>query len=162
MGSLFANPTNLRIGDNATIQSVGRDVTTNIYHSGREDVIELYGNMFRNVLMGDIMARRAVSSEVLEVTVEPPLRDITSTPPLPQSRVMKVRKTVQHAEIMGLLGRFTTISVEPLDASQEGFESISERVCRELASQRSPLFPQLVGIGRSKWPTWIVHDGKSF
>ncbi|KAJ8074659.1 hypothetical protein PM082_022237 [Marasmius tenuissimus] len=59
---------------------------------------------------------------------------------------------------MGLPGSFTSIAIERLDGTQEGLEIISERVCRELASRRSPLFPQLVGIGQSKSPTWIVHD----
>ncbi|KAK1235422.1 hypothetical protein PQX77_001358 [Marasmius sp. AFHP31] len=71
---------------------------------------------------------------------------------------MTIKKSIQHVEVMGLPGKFTTISVEPVDGNQTDFEMISERVCRELASRRSPLFPQLVGMTCSERPTWIVHD----
>ncbi|KAJ8074681.1 hypothetical protein PM082_022259 [Marasmius tenuissimus] len=116
--------------------------------------------------MGDVIVRRDVSSQVLEVVVETKRRESDGGELQQRSKVMIVRKTMQHVEVMGLPGNFTSISIERLDGTQEGLEIIAERVCRELASRRSPLFPQLVGIGQSKHPMWIVHDelanGKEF
>ncbi|KAJ8090825.1 hypothetical protein PM082_024738 [Marasmius tenuissimus] len=158
MINVFADTRDVQIGHNATFQSVGGNLTTtNTYYNDRGDTVVLYGNLFRKILMGDIIVRRDVSSQVLEVVVENKHQELDHGESQ-RSKVMRVRKTTQHVEVMGLPGNFTSIVIERLDGTQEGLEIISERVCRELASRRSPLFPQLVGIGQSKHPTWIVHD----
>ncbi|KAK1215170.1 hypothetical protein PQX77_022232 [Marasmius sp. AFHP31] len=102
--------------------------------------------------------RRDVSNQMIEVTVEALNQGTTPGTSQAHSRVTKVRKTVQHAEVLGLQGSFTSITVELVDGDQGDFEIITKHVCRELASRRSPVFPQLVGIGWSERPTWIVHD----
>ncbi|KAJ8074650.1 hypothetical protein PM082_022228 [Marasmius tenuissimus] len=162
MVNVFTDTKDVQIGHNAMFQSVGGNLTTttttNTYYNDRGDTVVLYGNMFRKILMGDIIVRRDVSSQVLEVVVENKHRESDCGESQQRSKVMRVRKTTQHVEVMGLPGNFTSIAIEGLDMTQEGLEIISERVCRELASRRSPLFPQLVGIGQSKHPTWIVHD----
>ncbi|KAK1223048.1 hypothetical protein PQX77_014084 [Marasmius sp. AFHP31] len=155
--NIFTDARDIQLGNNATIQTVSGNLTTNTYHNDRGDTVELYGDTFRKILMGDIIVRKDVSSQVLEVTVEPRHRG-SERGTSQQSTVMRVRKTMKHVEVMGLPGAFTSITVEPLDGTQEDLGIISERVCRELASQRSALFPQLVGIGQSKRPMWIVHD----
>ncbi|KAJ8074647.1 hypothetical protein PM082_022225 [Marasmius tenuissimus] len=158
MVNVFTDTRDIQIGHNATFQSVGGNLTTmNTYYNDRGDTVVLYGNMFRKILMGDIIVRRDVSSQVLEVVVENKHQE-SDRGESQRSTVMRVRKTMQHVEVMGLPGNFTSIAIERLDGTQEGLEIISERVCRELASRRSPLLPQLVGIGQSKQPTWIVHD----
>ncbi|KAJ8074660.1 hypothetical protein PM082_022238 [Marasmius tenuissimus] len=161
MNNVLTDARDVQIGHNATIQSVNGNLTTtttNTYYNDRGDTVELYGNMFRKILMGDIIVRRDVSSQVLEVVVETKNQESDRGESQQRSKVMRVRKTTQHVEVMGLPGNFTSIAIERLDGTQEGFDIISERVCRELASRRSPLFPQLVGIGQSKQPTWILHD----
>ncbi|KAK1219819.1 hypothetical protein PQX77_017447 [Marasmius sp. AFHP31] len=154
--NIFTDSKDVQIGDNATVQSIGGNVTTtNIYHSNRGDLVDLYGSMYRKIPVGDIIVQRNVSNEIIEVTVEALNQAATPGTSQAHSRVTKVRKTVQHAEILGLQGSFTSIMVELVDGAQGDFEI---RVCRELASRRSPVFPQLVGIGWSERPTWIVHD----
>ncbi|KAK1234757.1 hypothetical protein PQX77_002030 [Marasmius sp. AFHP31] len=173
MNNLLTNATDFRIGDYATIQSVGRDATTNIYNISRGDLVSLNGNVFRRFPMGDIIVRRDVSSEVLEVTIEPQ-RQESSGAPQSQSRVMKVRKTTQHAEILGLPGGFTSITLEPIGDHQEDFKMVStlfkgalsgvhlpqvaERIWTEMASRRSSLLTQLAGLGWSERLMLIVHD----
>ncbi|KAJ8074649.1 hypothetical protein PM082_022227 [Marasmius tenuissimus] len=160
MSNVLTDARDVHIGHNATIHSVTGNLTTttNTYYNDRGDTVELYGNMFRKILMGDIIVRRDVSSQVLAVVVETKHQESDGGELQQRSKVMRVRKIMQHVEVMGLPGNFTSIAIERLDGTQEGLEIISESVCRELASRRSPLFPQLVGIGQSKSPTWIVHD----
>ncbi|KAK1235351.1 hypothetical protein PQX77_001431 [Marasmius sp. AFHP31] len=158
--NIFTDAKDFQIGDHATIQSIGGNATTttNIYHSNRGDLVDLYGSVYRKIPIGDIVMRRDVSNQMIEVTVEALNQGTTPGTSQAHSRVTKVRKTVRHAEILGLQGSFTSITVELVDGDQGDFEIISQRVCRELASRRSPVFPQLVGIGWSERPTWIVHD----
>ncbi|KAK1219820.1 hypothetical protein PQX77_017448 [Marasmius sp. AFHP31] len=164
--NIFTDSKDVQIGNHATIQSISGNATTNIYHSNRGDLVDLYGSVYRKIPVGDIIVRRNVSNQIIEVAVEALFQGITPGTSHAHSRVTKVRKTVQHAEILGLQGSFTSITVELVDGAQGDFETISQRVCRELASRRSPLFPQLVGMGWSEQPTWIVHDnlanGKEF
>ncbi|KAK1221771.1 hypothetical protein PQX77_015427 [Marasmius sp. AFHP31] len=67
--------------------------------------------------------------------------------------------TTQHVEVLNLPGKFTSIAVEAVEEGQaEDFKTIVDRVCQELSCQRSPLHPQLVGLGWSKQPIFIVYD----
>ncbi|KAK1235423.1 hypothetical protein PQX77_001359 [Marasmius sp. AFHP31] len=165
--NIFTDSKDVQIGDNATVQSIGGNVTTtNIYHSNRGGLVDLYGSKYRKIPVGDIIVQRNVSNEIIEVTVEALNQAATPGTSQAHSRVTKVRKTVQHAEVLGLQGSFTSITVDLVDGAQGDFDTIKNHVCRELASRRSPLFPQLVGMGWSERPTWIVHDnlvnGKEF
>ncbi|KAK1230766.1 hypothetical protein PQX77_006133 [Marasmius sp. AFHP31] len=157
--NIFTDSKDVQIGDNATFQSIGGNVTTtNIYHSNKGDLVDLYGSKYRKIPVGDIIVQRNVSNEIMEVTVEALNQAATPGTSQAHSRVTKVRKTVQHAGILELQGSFTSITVELVDGAQGDFETITKHVCRELASRRSPVFPQLVGMGWSERPTWIVHD----
>ncbi|KAK1221572.1 hypothetical protein PQX77_015621 [Marasmius sp. AFHP31] len=157
--NIFTDAKDVQIGDHATIQSIGGNATTtNIYHSNRGDLVDLYGSVYRKIPMGDIVVQGNVSNQIIEVAVEALNQGITPGTSQAHSRVTKVRKTVQHAEVLGLQGSFTSITVELVDGAQGDFRNITKHVCRDLASRRSPLFPQLVGIGWSERPTWIVHD----
>ncbi|KAK1223046.1 hypothetical protein PQX77_014082 [Marasmius sp. AFHP31] len=158
MNNVLADAKDVQIGDHATIQSIGGNATTNIYHSNRGDLVDLYGSVYRKIPMGDIIVQRIVSNEIIEVTLEALNQGTTPGTSQAHPRVTKVRKTVQHAEVLGLQGSFTSITVELVDGAQGDFKNITKHVCRELTSRRSPLFPQLVGIGLSEQPTWIVHD----
>ncbi|KAJ8090823.1 hypothetical protein PM082_024736 [Marasmius tenuissimus] len=160
MNNVFTDARDVQIGHNAHIQSVSGNLTTttNTYYNDRGDTVELYGNTFRKILMGDIIVRRDVSSQVLEVVMETKHQGLDRGESQQRSKVTRVRKTMQHVEVMGLPGSFTSIAIEKMDGTQEGLDIISKRVCRELASRRLALFPQLVGIGQSKHLTWIVHD----
>ncbi|KAJ8095851.1 hypothetical protein PM082_022745 [Marasmius tenuissimus] len=79
---------------------------------------------------------------------------------------MKVKKVVQHIEIIGIRERFTRITLEPMGEDGEDFRVIVERICREMASQRLPNITQLFGLGWSERLSLIVHDelvdGKKF
>ncbi|KAK1219821.1 hypothetical protein PQX77_017449 [Marasmius sp. AFHP31] len=160
MNHILTQARNVRIGANATIQTVTGDATTNIYHNHREDLVNLCGSMFRRILTGDIIVRRNVSSEVLEVPIEPQQREPVTGTSQPQSTVTKVKKVVQHAGIIGIPGRFTRITLEPMGEGEEDFKVIMERICREMASQRirSPNITQLFGLGWSEHLSLIVHD----
>ncbi|KAK1223043.1 hypothetical protein PQX77_014079 [Marasmius sp. AFHP31] len=123
--NIFTDSKDVQIGDHATIQSISGNATTNIYHSNRGDLVNLYGSVYRKIPMGDIIMRRNVSNEIIEVTVEALYQGTTSGTSQAQSRVTKVRKTVQHAEILGLQGSFTSITLELVDGAREDFEIVS-------------------------------------
>ncbi|KAJ8095852.1 hypothetical protein PM082_022747 [Marasmius tenuissimus] len=153
--NLFSNAKQFRIGDYATIQNVGGDVTTNVY--GQRDFVNLSGNMFRRIPMGDIIVRKSLSSEVLHAHPTVESEHVSTLEP----RLLKVKKTVDHVAVLGLPGGFTSITVEPSGSEDQTdeFNIIADRVCREMSCQRSPLLTQLVGLGWSERLTLIVHDG---
>ncbi|KAK1234670.1 hypothetical protein PQX77_002123, partial [Marasmius sp. AFHP31] len=99
MNNFFANVHNLRIGGYASIQNVAGNATTNIYNDNRGDLVNLYGSVFRRIPMGDIIVRKNVSSDVLEVTADSQHRSSISgtahVQPTPLKAV-KVKKTMQH------------------------------------------------------------------
>ncbi|KAK1230285.1 hypothetical protein PQX77_006633 [Marasmius sp. AFHP31] len=110
--------------------------------------------------MGDIIVTRNVSSKVLEATIEPRRRTSkTGTSQQSESKVIKVRMTTQHVKVLNLPGKFTSIAVEEMEEDQaEDFKTIVNRLGQELSCQRSPLHPQLVGLGWSEQPIFIVYD----
>ncbi|KAJ8095802.1 hypothetical protein PM082_022909 [Marasmius tenuissimus] len=159
--NIFQNASNFRIGDGATFPVVGRDHVTNVYSdSGRESQwVTLSGNTYRRFPMGDIIPRRNVSSTVLYATIENRRRETTSGTSQCLSKVIKVKKTVQYVDVLGLSGEFTSITVEPVEKDEaEEFEAIRERVCREMSSHRSALLTHLVGLGWSERLTLIIPD----
>ncbi|KAJ8095614.1 hypothetical protein PM082_023020 [Marasmius tenuissimus] len=160
--SLFPNSRHMRIGDSATFQVAGRDQILNIYNeTGRESQwVTLSGNTYRRIPMGDIIVRKDVSSEVLDATLAPRSRtSISGTGELSQSKAMKIKKTVQHVEVLGLPGGFTSVTLEPVEEGRaEDFKAMVDRVCREISSRRSPIFTQLAGLGWSERPTFIIHE----
>ncbi|KAJ8074717.1 hypothetical protein PM082_022295 [Marasmius tenuissimus] len=80
--------------------------------------------MFRKILMGNIIVRRDVSLQDLEVVVENKHQE-SDCGESQQSKVMRVRKTMQHIEVMGLPGKFTSIAIERLDRTQEDLDIVS-------------------------------------
>ncbi|KAK1223010.1 hypothetical protein PQX77_014130 [Marasmius sp. AFHP31] len=155
----FTNASNTQIGDGATFANVGRD-QVNVYNdSGRESPwVTLNGDTYRRFPIGDIIVRRNVSSTVLTVTAATRRTSRTSQE-LGELKVVKLRKTTQHVELLGLPGGFTAVRVEAVEKDQtEELSNIRDRLCREMSSQRSPLITHLVGLGWSEQPTFIFYD----
>ncbi|KAJ8095763.1 hypothetical protein PM082_022870 [Marasmius tenuissimus] len=159
--SLLSNASNVQIGNRAMVQTAGRD-QINVYNDSRTDPpwVTLSGNTYRKIPMGDIIVTRDVSSKILEATIQP-RRKISTAGESQQSifKVIKVKMTTQHVEVLTLPGKFTSIMVEAMEEDQTGeLKAIVDCVCSELSSRRSPLFPQLVGLGWSERPVFIVYD----
>ncbi|KAJ8095764.1 hypothetical protein PM082_022871 [Marasmius tenuissimus] len=159
--SLLSNASDVRIGDRAVVQIAGGDQIT-VHNDMRTDSpwVTLSGNTYRRIPMGDIIINRNVSSQVLQVTIDSQRRTSRSeTSQQPESKLIKVRTTKQHVEILNLSGKFTSIIVEVAeDGRVEDLQTVVDRICQEMSSQRSPLLPQLVGMGWSERPIFIVHD----
>ncbi|KAK1224515.1 hypothetical protein PQX77_012577 [Marasmius sp. AFHP31] len=155
---LFTNASNVQIGDGATFPIAGRDQVTIYNDSGRESQwVTLNGDRYRRIPMGDIIARRNVSSTVVNVTVD--RQTSRTSQEVGELKVVKVKKTTQHVGLLGLPGGFTAVRVEMVEKDQaEELSNIMDRLCREMSSQRSPLITQLVGLGWSERPTFIFHD----
>ncbi|KAK1220942.1 hypothetical protein PQX77_016255 [Marasmius sp. AFHP31] len=115
MASYFSNAHNPTIGDHANFQNVAGNAITNNYHYSQRDRINVNGKMIRVVMDSDIHCIRHQSSKILSVDVKPD--DDASTSSKPQ--VVRLKKMVQTAEIVGYQGRFTATTLEPVNGEDQ-------------------------------------------
>ncbi|KAK1221972.1 hypothetical protein PQX77_015215 [Marasmius sp. AFHP31] len=142
MSSILANAQNVSMGDNAYIQSVARDAITNYNHycnTERGDFMTVNGRTIRRVIDGDVILRRLILSKVLSISIKPE-GPTTST----ESQVFKVKKTVQTARLYGHRGKFTAITLEPVDEKdRDEFVKLVKNVLDAAMCQRSALLTQM-------------------
>ena len=78
--------------------------------------------------MGEIVPHKRVSSKLMEVTVGPRHRgSISPELHFRPSRLVKIKKTVDHVRLLGLPGEFTSVTIEPIEGDREDFGTVSAR-----------------------------------
>ena len=81
------------------------------------------GKPIRKIIDGDVNFQRILSSNILSVTSESEEGGLVS------NETIRVKKTVQTAEIFQCQGTFTTTTLEPVDArDRDKFKLVSAQV----------------------------------
>ncbi|KAK1218059.1 hypothetical protein PQX77_019256 [Marasmius sp. AFHP31] len=97
------------------------NINDNYFNPERGDLIVINRRTIRRVIDGDIIFRRLLSSEVLSINTK--LEGASTSMEL---QVLKLKKTVQTAEIVGYRGRFTATSLEPVhQKDRDNFVKVS-------------------------------------
>ncbi|KAK1233694.1 hypothetical protein PQX77_003141 [Marasmius sp. AFHP31] len=146
MTTYLSNAQGTTIGPYANFQSVAGNstITYNNYNdSQRGDWITVKGKKIRTVMDSDIEFLRLLSSEIRCVDVKPDDEASTSS----DSQVVKVKKRVQTAKIVGCRGRFTATTLEPVSRKdQDKFREIARCVLEAAVCHRSALVMQRFAI----------------
>ncbi|KAK1219063.1 hypothetical protein PQX77_018230 [Marasmius sp. AFHP31] len=153
MATYFSEGTT--IGDHTNFQNVAGNAITNNYHYSQRDRMIVNGKMIRVVMDSDIHCIRHQSSKILSVDVKPD--DDASTSSKPQ--VVRLKKMVQTAEIVGYQGRFTATTLEPVNGEdQHLFKKIVKSTLQMAVCHRSALLTQVFAVTESDAMTMLTYS----